>query len=308
MHIIGTVRLNLVDKWNKPAVEASVQRMVDAERGGWELPEYRPRLTIAERAGYIIFKDRKVVIIYSNDLRAIPSSRTLSRYSDEAVAASHGLYPIQRSPNDRVLPRKTFTIPTVIASYMNAVDRADPLRSTNPTRRREKRLDMTLFTWLLDMAAINAFALLKRIAEGHPTLRIADTSTRSEKAIRWQQVRRNKKRQCEALDDVVRADASLHIITPNSTTHGNGKLKCYLCSLRRINKKAQFGYTTCERGFHVACFSAFHYQDVFKARSSALRGALEAVCRATTGEPVAFTRNRTNRSITSVDALKLPTA
>ncbi|OWZ12659.1 hypothetical protein PHMEG_00014138, partial [Phytophthora megakarya] len=37
VHTTGTVRLNLIDKWNKPAVEVSVQRVSEAERGQWEL-------------------------------------------------------------------------------------------------------------------------------------------------------------------------------------------------------------------------------------------------------------------------------
>lgn len=203
MHTIGTVRTNLIDKWNKPAVEDSIRRVAEAERGTWELvaavnPEagwkkkeadhqkaqkkrpaarqtaYQPSLSFANRAGYVVYKDRKVVIFYSNDLHATPSVRTLPGTSDEAVACCHGLYPIQRWTDDRVLHRKIFMAPTVVAVYnrfMNGVDRVDQLRSTNPTRRREKRLDMTLFTWLLDMATINAFSLMKRMTSTNVTLR-----------------------------------------------------------------------------------------------------------------------------------------
>lgn len=165
---------------------------------------------------------------------------------------------------------------------------------------REKLLDMTLFTWLLEMATINAFALRKTTTDTTPTLRefkrrIADCLTQNEKAHRRQQSRRKQRRQRETLDEVVGVDVSMHIITPNSTVNSNGKLTCYLCSLRGIIKKARYGYSKCERGIHVECFSAFHYQDVFKPRSPALREALEAVCRATTDGHVAFTRKRANR-------------
>ncbi|GMF54288.1 unnamed protein product [Phytophthora fragariaefolia] len=206
--------------------------------------------------------------------------------------------------------------PTIIAVYnrfMNGVDRVDQLRSTNPNRRREKRLDMTLFIWLLDMATINAYALLKKTTTTSVTLhefkiRIVESLTKNESAARLQKCRQEKKRQRESSEDIVGADTSLHIVTPNSTEHSNGKPKCYLCSLRGLSKKSAYGCTKCERGFHVECFSAFHYQDVFRARSPALRTALDAVCRATTCEPVAVTRKRSSRSITSVEALTLPTA
>ncbi|POM69273.1 LOW QUALITY PROTEIN: Hypothetical protein PHPALM_14459 [Phytophthora palmivora] len=309
-----TVRLNLLDKFNKEAVEGAVQRVSEAERVGicrdggtgtrlekargrapkslkepFEVAKIKfvPRVQVSNRAGYIIYKDRKVVIFYSNDLRATLSSRTLTCTSAEAVECCHCLYPIQHWTEDCMLHRKTFMAPTVIAVYnrfMNGVDRVDQLRSTNPNRRREKRLDMTIFTWPLDTALINAYALLKRMGEQVPTLRefkrkIADTLTRNERAIRRQQSRRQKKRQRETIDDFVGAVTSLHKITPNSTRNSSGKLKCYLC--RGISKKSKYSCTKCERGFHVECFSAFHYQDVFKARSPALREALEAVCRET---------------------------
>ncbi|KAE9029347.1 hypothetical protein PF005_g1805 [Phytophthora fragariae] len=62
------------------------------------------------------------------------------------------------------------------------------------------------------------------------------------------------------------------------------------------------------RGFHAECFSAFHYQDVFKACSPALRQALDAVCKASTADPIAVKSKRTNRSITSIEQLTLPTS
>jgi hypothetical protein len=268
MHTTGIVRINLTGKWNKPAVEASVLRVAEAERGQWELiaagdlefdwkvketehqksrrrlpkaqrTEYQPSFTFEERLGYIVYKDRKVVIFYSNDLRTTPSTRILNGSSDEAVACCHGRYPIQRWTDDCVQHRKIFMAPTVIAIYnrfMNGVDRVDQLRSTNPTRRREKRLDMTLFTWLIDLAIIYAFLLLKRTTTSTSSLRkfkrqIADSLTRNEKAIRRQRLRREKKRQREDLDDVVGSDISLHIITPNATRQSNGKLKCYCAFL-----------------------------------------------------------------------------
>ncbi|ETL86097.1 hypothetical protein L917_14450, partial [Phytophthora nicotianae] len=36
-HLLGTVRINLVDKWNKPGVAAAIQRVDKGARGGWEL-------------------------------------------------------------------------------------------------------------------------------------------------------------------------------------------------------------------------------------------------------------------------------
>ncbi|ETP21916.1 hypothetical protein F441_04668, partial [Phytophthora nicotianae CJ01A1] len=121
-----------------------------------------------------------------------------------------------------------------------------------------------------------------------------------------QRVRRLQKRTHDVIDDVVGADESLHIITPNSTQHSNGKLTCYLCSLRGMARKSKYGCAKCERGFHVACFSAFHYKGVFQTNAPHLQDALEAIARAPTGDPVAFTGKRRNRTITPVSQLTLP--
>ncbi|ETM98514.1 hypothetical protein PPTG_24601 [Phytophthora nicotianae INRA-310] len=86
---------------------------------------YEPVIVQAEKAGYVIYKDK-----------------------------------------DRMMHRRVFMAPTIIAAYnfcMNAVDRVDQLRSINPIRRREKRLSMTMFTWLMDIAIINAHTLVKTI-------------------------------------------------------------------------------------------------------------------------------------------------
>ncbi|GMF51142.1 unnamed protein product [Phytophthora fragariaefolia] len=37
MHMFGTVRINLVDRWNKPEVAAAIIRVDAGERGGWEV-------------------------------------------------------------------------------------------------------------------------------------------------------------------------------------------------------------------------------------------------------------------------------
>jgi hypothetical protein len=42
---------------------------------------------------------------------------------------------------------------------MNGVDRMDQLRSTNITRQREKRLHMTMFTMVLDLAIHQAYSI-----------------------------------------------------------------------------------------------------------------------------------------------------
>ncbi|KAK1931857.1 hypothetical protein P3T76_012789 [Phytophthora citrophthora] len=125
MHMLGTVRINLVDKWNKPEVAAAIERVDAGERGGWELiaavePEagwqknkkphqtaqrriakakrtpFEPTIVQAEKDGYIVYKDRKVVIFYTNDLKATPSALVLTPTAPEAVFCCHGTYLLRR--------------------------------------------------------------------------------------------------------------------------------------------------------------------------------------------------------------------
>ena len=62
---------------------------------------------------------------------------------------------MSRWTGEEVFHRSVVEVPTLIAAYnifMNSVDRMDQISSTAPTRRAEKRLKMTIFTWILDLA------------------------------------------------------------------------------------------------------------------------------------------------------------
>ncbi|KAF4134596.1 hypothetical protein GN958_ATG16221 [Phytophthora infestans] len=99
-------------------------------------------MRLADHAGFIIFLDKKPVVFYTNDLSGTPSQRVLSGSSPEAIDLCHGLAPIRRWTGEQNLHRKILSVPAAIAVYnifMNAVDRVDQLRSTNPIRRKEAR-------------------------------------------------------------------------------------------------------------------------------------------------------------------------
>ena len=60
-------------------------------------------------------------------------------------------------------------VPASIVAYnmfMNSVDRMEQRRATNPTRRKEQRLHMSMFTFVLDLAVLQAFALYQVIDDG----------------------------------------------------------------------------------------------------------------------------------------------
>ena len=130
--------------------------------------------------------------------------------------------------------------------------------------------------------------------------------TYGEKKITTQKQLRIKKENIEITQEVVGFDMSYHMITPNSTSVSNGKLTCYLCSLRGLNRKAKYGCTKCERGIHVECFTAFHYHDVLKDKTSSLKSALDAILLRVSNDPISRTKKRPNKSIISIENLKLP--
>jgi len=71
---------------------------------------------------------------------------------------------MQRWSGSESLHRTTYYVPSVIAAYnlyMNSVDRMDQKRATNATKRKEQRLYMTIFTYILDLACHQAFSLLQ---------------------------------------------------------------------------------------------------------------------------------------------------
>jgi Transposase IS4 len=172
VHVVGAMRINYVDAINKPRVKEAMELLKSKERGSWYLLqcfESASSITqspeIATNTGYIVFKDRNIVIFYSNDLASTPTV-PIQGSTDEAIACVHGLAPMKLWLGHEVQNCTTLQVPSVIVAYnifMNSVDRFDQMRSTNITARREKQLTMSIFTFLLDASTHNAFALMKEL-------------------------------------------------------------------------------------------------------------------------------------------------
>ena len=71
------------------------------------------------------------------------------------------------------MKKTRFEVPTTIVAYttyMSGVDRADQMRMINPSQRKEKRLYMNVFTYILDLAIGNVYTLFKsqvKCADGY---------------------------------------------------------------------------------------------------------------------------------------------
>ena len=123
--VIGTVRDNFIDTANKDNVLKAIAYLKDKPGHSWcvvraveesktpplkkqkiqsnTMDRYLTQIslskmvtTIASKAGYIIWKDKKIIRFYTNDLTLTPTSDILYGHSVKVVMAGHGLAPLKR--------------------------------------------------------------------------------------------------------------------------------------------------------------------------------------------------------------------
>jgi hypothetical protein len=75
---------------------------------------------------------------------------------------------------------------------------------------------------------------------------------------------------------------------------------CYLCRLRGMQLKTIYGCPQCQVGFHVECFTAYHYQNALRGNVRALMDMI------TTSELLKGKRDRKSSYISSVQSIVLP--
>ena len=235
-----------------------------------------------------MWKDSKVVLFYTNDLAHTPSAAILDCSDEESILCVNGLAELERWTGTECMSRKKFMVPSIIVAYnmfMNSVDCMDQLRSTNPTRRRERRLGMTIFTLILDLAVNNAFALYNKVC---PTLASTVHTREFKRKICEQLVKpyrheKNKQKREESMTYVSPVVPSLsdsvgiiecpHALVKNELGPLGRRTEycCYLCNiLHNKQKKTIYGCTGCNKGFHVECFTAFHFRYALDGQTQAL--------------------------------------
>jgi hypothetical protein len=80
--------------------------------------------------------------------------------SPEAIQSVNGTCTIRRWTGLEVMHYSMFEVPAIVRAYnlfMNAVDRIDQIRSSCPTRRREKRVSMTFVSKKNIKCALDAY-------------------------------------------------------------------------------------------------------------------------------------------------------
>jgi hypothetical protein len=337
--IIGTVKFTNVDGTNRYHLSKAMELMKDMPRGSWALvqcfdkhPDYErmrsqhasqqrrvrasdrtpfvpPLSNAADRVGYIVFKDSKVVIFYSNDLVENPEEPILLSTDERAVRCVGGLARISRWTGAEVLHRTDFMVAAPVVAYnmfMNGVDRMDQYRATLATQRKEISVHMTIFTFIMDLCITQAFALYRKMCDERGAR--VDSYFNFKRNICSSLIspwRNSRARTPQDLSDTQESLATLgeSITAASVTTAGVGvgrvtiestlgvmneahmlvenlprktnvnapqDIDCFLC--RRMGKEMKTIYSCiqCRKGFHVNCFTAFHYRGVLSNRHSAL--------------------------------------
>ena len=114
----------------------STREHVNQQRTPFVPPLDRP----AEKYGYIVFKDSKLVLFYTNNLLENPPEPVLLGSDDRALRCIHGLAKLSHWTGTEVLNQTDFFVAAPIVAYnmfMNSVDCTDQYRSTLATQQKE---------------------------------------------------------------------------------------------------------------------------------------------------------------------------
>lgn len=166
------IRMKTVDGVNIVGIKYGIKILGHSERGSWLLVHVLDKCvgsgTESQRAdnfAYILFKDRKVVTFYTNNLAAT-TRQEVEGLSEHTLTCVHGEVPLQIWLGTESITRTKLHVPAPVVAYnlfINSVDRFDQYRSTNSIMRRDKRVPMSIFTNLLDASMQNSFTILHNI-------------------------------------------------------------------------------------------------------------------------------------------------
>jgi len=91
IRIFGTIKFLNTDERNKATVETAKAEIKDAKRSSWRLAQvFNEYENIAQNAGYIVFEDRAIVVLYTNDLASTPIE-LIHSLNDTSIECVKGL-------------------------------------------------------------------------------------------------------------------------------------------------------------------------------------------------------------------------
>lgn len=277
--IIGTVRFNNIDGPNRPYVKQAMEELRSDSvcKGSWRLVQAFDKASnnssppaVASKSGYIVFKDRAIVTFYTNDLAETPTV-PVQGSTEESIRCVHCLAELHRWTGNECIHRTIFHVPAIVVAYnlfMNGVDRFDQLRSTNACVRKESKVTMTLFTFLLDASIQNAFTVRNVMhPEKKTTLREFKRVVAQQLVDDYLQDRENSRKRratAELPQTAMGTISSNHILLENLDRKS---ARCYLCNIMANDEKSRtsiYGCAECKRAFHVNCFAFYHFENALQ--------------------------------------------
>jgi len=147
----------------------------DIKRGSWlllqvfEQDELTKEIAVLAKTGIIVYKDKRPVLFFTNDLLFTPHEKYMAWTDPQAVECVQGLAPLKRWIGDETAMRTTIMAPAIVVAYnmyMNSVDRFDQLRATVKGVRKECRLTSSMFSFIVDAAVQNSFSVSKLLGGG----------------------------------------------------------------------------------------------------------------------------------------------
>jgi hypothetical protein len=192
---------------------------------------------------------------------------------EHAIHCVNGLAKLHRWTDDSMLHRRVFMAPATIVAYnlfMNAVDRMDQHRQPLACQRREKRVNMSVFTMIMDTVCSNAYALCCTLSSKYKETvtfrefkrRVADQMTLPwwQKRTAGQKRKRTDPNTEEVVDDAI-LDLTSHILSDNALRKDGYRKdsECYLCAVMgkeytgMDTKKTKMGCFKCQQCYHLKC-------------------------------------------------------
>ena len=159
------MKLLFVNSGDKSLVKYVLNHIKKLSQGTWFLLWVTVDGVIQKNCGYIVFKDKRPVLFYTNDLKETPTKR-IQGVNEESVRCVGGLLILKRWTDECTTTSKSFYVPSIIVAYnhlMNVFDIFDQVRTYSACVRKEKRVSMTILDFILDSSLQNAYSILSVI-------------------------------------------------------------------------------------------------------------------------------------------------
>ena len=134
---------------------------------------------------------------------------------------------------------------------------------------------MSLFTFILDLAALQGYALFQVIDSKNKMefvdfkRSLCEAMVMPHRRCMLRAVPTTNPTPIQIPEHVIGgiSDADGHMLIENI---GKAGIHCHFCLMSGEKRKTIYGCTKCGRGFHVNCYTAYHFQGALKSDASAI--------------------------------------